>query len=331
MARPKSSQAAPASEPVSAPDTAPISQAPDPNRKVAPFEFKPEYDPYFDDPPEGDVDRGDFVEPDEPASTPDPAPMPDPTPDPTPEPEPEPEADAPRIPKARFDEVNEERKRLRAEVERLRAEMQTRPPEAPPEPVTPAYDFESKEKEYMEAVLDGDTDKALALRREIRQAEFDTIQAQVQKAVPRADEAATVVQQRMANESALKEVNTAFPVFDPNSEAYDVDLTEEAVAIARGFIEYRGMDFPSAIRKAADQVARLNGINRAGATPTAQPKPVADPKAVQQKLQQAARQPPTTPVNSIPDEDSVDVASMSDEEFMALPAKTRARLRGDFV
>jgi primosomal protein N'' len=313
----------------------------DTNVRVTPFDFKPEYDPYFDEPMEN-ADRGDALEVEVEQLQDAPEPAPEPVPEttdevPEPEPEPEPEVDAAQakmIPKARLDEVISQRKQLAAEVERLRQELaarQTQP--EPTAPVVPEYDFAAKEKEYMEAVLDGDTDKALAIRNDIRQAEFQAIQQQVAQSVPRADEAAAAVQQQLANQAALQEVNTAFPVFDPDSDSFDVDLTEEAVAIAKGFIQFRGLDYASAIRKAAEQVATLNGITRAGAAAPepAKAKPAPDPKAVAAKLEAANRQPPTAPAQQVAGEDVIDPMSMSEDEFMRLPASVKARLRGDML
>jgi len=332
MARRPAAQDAPA--PV---DAAPATPAPiDTNVRVTPFDFKPEYDPYFDEPSET-TDRGDAleVEIEQLQDTPEPAPEPVPeTTDETPEPEPELDsAQSKMIPKARLDEVINQRKQLAAEVERLRQELATRQTQPEPAaPPVPEYDFASKEKEYMEAVLDGDTDKALAIRNDIRQAEFQAIQQQVAQSVPRADEAAAAVQQQLSNQAALQEVNNAFPVFDPDSANFDVDLTEEAVAIAKGYIQFRGLDYPTAIRKAAEQVATLNGIARAGTTPPpAKPKPAPDPKTVAAKIEAANRQPPTAPAQQVAGEDVIDPMSMSDDEFIRLPASVRARLRGDML
>jgi hypothetical protein len=326
MARSQGAEAAPVSDT----SPAPLAQPPSFGQHIGPFEYTPEAFEEFA-PVEGD--RGDDIEalqPTESVETPEPATPTEPEPQAKAEPEPEPEHQAPMIPKARFDEVNTRRKALAEENERLKAELavRTQAPE-PSAPPAPAYDFTSKEKEYMEAVLDGDTDKALAIRGEIRQAEFQQITLQVQQSVPRPDEVVALSQQQVAQQSALEEVNAAYPVFDPTADNFDADLTEEAVAIAKGFIEFRGMDFPSAIRKAADQVARLNGIAASTAASAAPKAPT--PKDVASKIERATQQPPTAPVSQVPEEPTTDVMNLTEEEFEKLPAATKARLRGDFM
>lgn len=329
MARSQSAEAAPVSSPT--PTPAPLAQPPSFGQHVGPFEYTPEVFEEFG-PVEGD--RGDDIEalqPAESVETPEPPKAePESEPQAKAEPEPETEHQAPMIPKARFDEVNTRRKALAEENERLKAELavRTQAPE-PSAPPAPAYDFAAKEKEYMEAVLDGDTDKALAIRGEIRQAEFQQITLQVQQSVPRPDEVVALSQQQVAQQSALEEVNAAYPVFDPTADNFDADLTEEAVAIAKGFIEFRGMDFPSAIRKAADQVARLNGIAASTAASAAPKAPT--PKDVASKIERATQQPPTAPVSQVPEEPTTDVMNLTEEEFEKLPAATKARLRGDFM
>ena len=57
------------------------------------------------------------------------------------------------------------KKHLQKQLDEINAE-QEKAEEAPE-----AYDFDAKELEYQNMVLDGETEKAVALRREIRKAE----------------------------------------------------------------------------------------------------------------------------------------------------------------
>ena len=69
------------------------------------------------------------------------------------------------VPKARLDEVLAKQKALQKQLDEMTAQNE-KSAEAPD-----AYDFDSKEVEYQNMVLDGETEKAVALRREIRKAE----------------------------------------------------------------------------------------------------------------------------------------------------------------
>mgnify|MGYP003139280812 CR=1 FL=1 len=79
----------------------------------------------------------------------------------------EPEPKKPMVPKSRLDEVLAKQRKLQEQLDALSAEKEV----SSNEPVPEAYDFDIKELEYQEHVLNGETDKAVALRKEIRAAE----------------------------------------------------------------------------------------------------------------------------------------------------------------
>lgn len=322
--------AAPAAAPLAPP--APV-EAP-----AGPFEMKPEFDPYFDAPVEGVVDRGDSLEPlDVTVDDPPAAPVADPVTDPAADPvddvvETGDRPATPAIPKPRFDEVNEQRKKLALENEELRRRLAAAEhPAAPAEPAAPAYDFAAKEKEYMEAVLDGNTEKALQVRNEIRTAERAEIEQQVLARQPKVEDTVIATREQMDNDAATRDINARFPVFDPASEAFNPELTQEAVAIAVGYINNMGLSYPEAANKAAAIMSRMYGFEPVGALPAAAPSPAAPtPEQVKSKVQRAAEQPPAqrAPVATDIDPDPND---LSDEEFDKLPASVKTRLRGDHL
>ena len=76
-----------------------------------------------------------------------------------------PKSKKPMVPKARLDEVLAKQKALQKQLDELNA-ANVKDEEAPE-----TYDFDAKEVEYQNMVLDGESAKAVALRREIRKAE----------------------------------------------------------------------------------------------------------------------------------------------------------------
>lgn len=87
-------------------------------------------------------------------------------------PEPEHKAEKPQhIPKARFDEVNNQKKDLAeqlAEARSLIESMRQQPRQADPAPdPAPVFDEAGKEREYLDALMDGESDKAANIRMEI--------------------------------------------------------------------------------------------------------------------------------------------------------------------
>lgn len=246
--------------------------------------------------------------------------------------EPSATTDAPiSIPKARFDEVNEQRKALARRIEELESRLNAPPP--PPESTTPeAYDFEAAERKFLEATLDGDLDGAAGLRKEINQRLIqEAVHTALQQA-PKVNDAVAAVRAQTAVETATREMNSLYPMYDPDSESFNEELTKEAVFQTQAMIQMKGMSYPEAVRIAAANVAKLNGIEPIGTAPRAA-RPAAAPgaKTVAGKIGAAEKQPPPTPAASTASssEPQFDIDSMTDAEFLALPRATRARLRGD--
>ena len=81
---------------------------------------------------------------------------------------------APMVPKSRLDEVLAKNKAMQKKLEEATAAEKVAAENAP------KYDFDAKEVEYQDLVLNGDTEKAVELRNEIRQAEKDQFMFEVQ-------------------------------------------------------------------------------------------------------------------------------------------------------
>ena len=258
---------------------------------------------------------------------------PEPEPEPESEPEPEPkQKDQQRIPKSRFDEVNERRKaaeKRAAELERLQRAND------PSKAVD--FDFKDAEKRYMDAVIDGKTDEALQIREEIRAAERTYYQAEVQQAQ---QQAAEMTKAELALNEVINAAQTDYPVFDGTSEQFNEDVTQEAMDLFESF-KSRGYDPAAAMRRAVNYTVKANDLSPASAEQETasepEPQQAEKPKAkrrtktVDQKLADAEKQPPMpsqTRGGSEPDRDPM---QMSEEEFDKLDPKEEARLRGDIL
>lgn len=247
----------------------------------------------------------------------------------TPAAEPEkPQPESPLIPKSRFDEVNERRKAAEAKLRELEERAKAQDPANVVD-----FDFKGKEKAYMDAVLDGDVDKALAIRDEIRVAEQALFQQMTEKAEQTARRAA---KQDIKLEQTIAELTSKYTVFDPDSDTYDDDLTREALAFQKTFIS-EGYDPDKALRKAVTYVAKIHDLQEAGAAPAPQglqaaaAAPAAPSRAqIEAKTRMAAQQPPMNPTagKDVPRE--LDIMQMSDDEFEKLSPDEIRKFRGDF-
>ena len=248
---------------------------------------------------------------------------------------PEPEPKQKMVPKARLDEVLAKQKALQKQLDDLMA-AKTAAETAPD-----SYDFAAKEVEYQNMVLDGQHEKAAALRAEIRKAERTQLEFELTQKV---EQKVTQSQQMSALQQAAAELENTFPVFDRSSAEFNEKYTQEVIDLRDAFI-VKGENPVAALSKAAKFVIREYGLVDMGgssepalAATTATPKSTVDEVAkkraeVARKLKAAESQPPEMPGESSAarGEKAFDLSTLTEDEFNALPAATLKRLRGDVI
>ena len=233
----------------------------------------------------------------------------------------------PMVPKARLDEVLAKQKALQKQLDDMKEAQ------APAEDAPEEFDYDKGELEYQQLVLEGEAEKAAALRQQMRKSEREQIAYEMRKEMGN-----TVSQnaQETALATAAKELEEAFPVFDHNSEVFDKDLTQEVVGLRDAFIT-QGYEAVDALSKAVNFVVKSNDLEAESETPslatTKNTQNVADKKRkeVSRKLKAAESQPPEMPgeSSSARGEQAVNLGNLTEDEFNALPDATLKRLRGD--
>ena len=252
-----------------------------------------------------------------------------------PVPEPKPKAKGQTVPKSRMDEVIAERNELRREMEALKEAQK------PAAPAAPAYDFEGKEKQYQELILDGEAEKATALRTEINQKTRESLSAELAQEV---ETTITRKNEETALQLAADKLQADFPQFNEDSSDYNEALTQEVIDLRDAFI-IKGERPVDALAKASGFVIRNHDLSApapAEETSTGLAGKAAPAKKsidevskkraeVAKKLDAASKQPPELPGESSSShgEKAVDISTLSEEEFNALPEATLKRLRGD--
>ena len=248
-----------------------------------------------------------------------------------PEEEPETSAKKPMVPKSRLDEVLAKQKALQKQLDDMKA-AQVESPDAPSE-----YAFSEKEVEYQNLLLDGESQKAAALRAEIRAAERAQLEYELTQKMT---QTMTQNQQMTALQQAAADLESGFPVFDQSSDQYNAEYTQEVVDLRDAFI-VKGDNAVTALAKAAKFVIREYGLDDSyeptpalASTNKRAVDEVAKKRAeVSRKLKAAESQPPELSGESSANrgERMLDISSMSEEEFNALPEATIKRLRGDVL
>lgn len=221
------------------------------------------------------------------------------------------------VPRARMNEVLEQKRAAEQRLKDLQAQLEAKVPPTD-------YPFDEKETAYMDAVLEGDHQKALAIRKEIRAAELELTRS---VAATQAAQAKEATKAELEFTQVVQQMESDYPVFDQSSADYNQELVDEALELHAGFMS-RGYSPAAAMRKAVTYVAKVNGLDAKSAAPAPAPKRTAS--TVKSKLDVAASQPPVqTGVSG--GEVEPDYRNLSDEDWDKLPKATIARLRGDIM
>lgn len=248
---------------------------------------------------------------------------------------------APRIPKARFDAVNERMQRAEAALKALREQRAALPNATPPD-----FDFDAAEQKYADAVVAGQMDEAKKVRAEIRAAERLVAEASI------ADKAMATyegVAARASVDAAVALVNVEYPVFDPKSDVYDQAMVDEALELFNGLMQTGKSTPAEALVRAAKATAALRGVQRSEVEVPVVAKPEAVKPAVKKeevkpavkkeevsldaKMKMAEKHPPSLSAagNAGVSAPSFDVLKLSDKEWDKLSETDIAKLRGDFL
>lgn len=224
----------------------------------------------------------------------------------------------PMIPKSRFDEVLQKQRALQKKLEEATNPQQTYTE-------APKYEFEAKEIEYQELILNGHPKKAAELRAEIRNAERDQMMFEVQNKMGQTVQQSTEV---IDLQNKAKELATKYPQLDETHANFDEGLTQEVLDLRDAFV-VQGYTGAQSLDKAVKYV--MSPYDKPAADPVQ--KKVAQKQKVantNKKLEAAESQPPTMKTGKQKAEKKVDISLLSADEFEALPDETLRRMRGDF-
>jgi|TARA_B110000438_G_scaffold292960_1_gene332069 hypothetical protein len=232
---------------------------------------------------------------------------------------------SPMVPKARLDEVLAKQKALQKQLNeqaQAQAEIQAE---------APVYDFDTKELEYQQLVLDMEPEKATLLRQEIRQAEKETMMFEMQQQMGQTVQLNQEAVQLQATAQVLQEQH---PILDENSQEFNEATASEVIELRDAFI-VQGYQAADALTKATKYVVgNIEPITVAQEAPKQNVESIQKKKvaAVKKKIDASQSQPPELKGqgNAERGEGTLDVNSLSEDEFNALPEETLRRLRGDF-
>lgn len=250
--------------------------------------------------------------------------------DPEPEDHPTESSKPQTIPKIRFDEVNNRKNELAAELAEAQRQIEelrrgTAPKAATAEPAQATFDMEAKEKDYIEALMDGNAELAMSIRREINS-----------QIVERATEQVEVKNQRRQEANALETVSTQavtdYPYLDTPEGAEALEL----IIASRDAKISRGMQPAQALREAVNTIAPKFAPNpgdppRRELTASETKTDTRATAAVARGAAASNLQPPSMQLGAGDRAAAgrVNVGEMSEEQFENLSIAEKKRLRGD--
>ena len=249
------------------------------------------------------------------------------------EPEPEPEEEPKKkilIPKSRLDDEIAKRRKLEADLAELQKKhQQVETTQAQDE----AFEAATKEanallRQANEAVLDGELDKAAELQQQA------LVKMSMANKATRAQEVDTdaiysQIEAKLELKHTIKDIYANYPEFNHESESADPELIERAVMYEKMYAEM-GHTPAEAVRRAVEDTLKILAPEKLApkAAPAAK-KPARDTSNLAPKIDAAKKAPPR-PQTTSAEEPTLDVRTLSDDEWDALPESTKARLRGDF-
>ena len=243
------------------------------------------------------------------------------------------------IPKERFDEAVNKERQAREAAERRAAELESRIQQADvnEEFAKAEQMIEGLESKHAQLLLDGEVEKAAALMKQIRHSERELTEARMEARSSRATSQA-VEEVRM--EATIAKLEADYPALNTESETFDQDLVDLVLAKQAALIQNQRMTPSKALAEAAKVV-----MKKMAPAPAVEPdnKGLSAAKTSDRKTEQvtknidtAKRQPADMKQVGVDSDKSggslsQTVEQMTSEEWGALPASTKAKLRGDFA
>lgn len=239
------------------------------------------------------------------------------------------------IPKARLDREIQKRRELEEQMAEIQHQMKliqkgqgSEAPKQDEAPKEPEFDTNAAEKQYMDALMDGDTDKAFEIRQQINQEQERRLREELTQSTTKTLEQDKQQQEFMDYANKLQSEN---PQFDPESSDFNEDALKYALELRDGIIA-TGKAPKDALGEAVELAKLKFSITGEPAKPADKPKPKATrPKqSLDKKIEAANKQPGKMQgVSGGSDDDGLpNVAEMSSDEWEALPESVQNKLLG---
>jgi len=235
------------------------------------------------------------------------------------------------IPRARFNEVNEENKRLREQLEALarnkEVPVETQLPEQKID--DPREKLKDLRRQQKELEVEGDLDSAIALGDQIDELILEIATGRAKTSLQQENQTTRLL-------SSLEEVAAkayeSYPFLDINSDSCDPDAVvavksrrDELIAGGKSPIEA----LQTAVNEKGPKFAKLLGIQSESGLTADQIRAAREKEARERAANASLNQPAELPSKSEKNSFAINVNSLSPAQIKAMPEEEKARLRGD--
>ena len=246
------------------------------------------------------------------------------------------------VPYARLAEVVAQNQQLMQVLEGITSgRLTAAAPAAKTEEEPAAFDMKAQIKARNAALLEGDEDKAAEIDLAIEEYRTTTIRQQARQ---EAMQDFTAAQQKQALDTIVTEAFGKYTFLNDQSEDFNAEALDEVMMYRNHYVA-KGDTLPAALAKAIEKVCPQyldddgEGEGEGGkpaAGKTAAGKQARDPAKVIRNAKAAKAQPPETGKAGTPNKETIDTSkldleTMDDDKYDALPAAVKAKLRGDAV
>jgi hypothetical protein len=242
------------------------------------------------------------------------------------------------IPKSRFDEAQRKARERQEDLERRIREMESQQVQKTTKDDADNLqgEIDELESKFVSLLMEGEEDKAKAIRKEMRTKETDLFDMRLTQ---RSTQASQVAVEQMRFDAQLAQFEAKHPIINPDATTFDQEVANEVADVMKAFQAGKGLTPAAALNKAVHYVI---GDLVTGESA----KPTKDPEVVRQKRGQQARRTAAKAAAASPpditdkgrDSDKAgtgdglpDPTKMTPEQFDNLTEDQVRQMRGDKV
>lgn len=201
------------------------------------------------------------------------------------------------------------------------------------EPVAEPFDFVEAEKNYINLILEGESDKAIELRAEIEEERYNILKEDIASTKDETRTERMAEKEQEAFSVAVDNFENKYPFMDNDHDDYNEEAVDTTNALMQGFMADGKTSRADALAKAVERVAPMYDKKESKTGLGGKKNTARDKETRKKNLKVMKQTPPKNRGKQRKDRsvDDVKPSELSSKEFNSLTKKEKAILRGDVV